>query len=284
MTSLKDLVAAAPNLSCRPDSVVSLMEIIEDPVVEAKKLVPIVEHDPGLAAGLLKLTNSTLYSFKRRIGSPQEALILVGNLTFARLCFTLSLEPILHRDLPGYNLDLDTLWQHSLTTAYGSAFLVKAMGLGEMRDRAFTAGLLHDIGKLVLDGGLAGEGPQDDEETGSLRVTTDDEIRRTGYSHAEAGAALLESWDLPEATVEAVRFHHTPLKATRNRRLALAVNVADQVAHFAPRLRPGSRAVDLWIKNNFTTGDFSHDVIGRLAGVIGSKKQNVMSLALGPNL
>lgn len=284
MTSLKDLVAAAPGLSCRPDSVVSLMEIIEDPVVEAEKLVPIVEHDPGLAAGLLKLCNSPLYSFKRRIGSPREALVLVGNLTFARLCFTLSLEPILHRDLPGYNLDLDTLWQHSLTTAYGSAFLVKAMGLGEMRDRAFTAGLLHDIGKLVLDGGLAAAPTAADDEPGRGRVTTEEEKARTGYTHAEAGAALLESWDLPEATVEAIRFHHAPQDARNNRRLALAVNVADQVAHFAPRLRPGSRAVELWIRNNFNTADFSHDAIGNLAGVIGSKKENVMSLALGPSL
>ena len=76
--------------------------------------------------------------FRRRIGSPREALVLVGNLTFARLCFTLSLEPMLHRDLPGYCLDLDTLWQHSLATAFGAAFLVKAMGLREERDRGIS--------------------------------------------------------------------------------------------------------------------------------------------------
>ena len=150
MATLQELVAAAPGLSARPDSVASLMDIIEDPVVDAGEIMPIVERDPGLTAGLLKLCNSPVYSFRRRIGSPREALVLVGNLTFARLCFALSLEPFLHRHLPGYALDMDTLWQHSLTTAYGTAYLVKAIGQGKQRDRAFTAGLLHDVGKLAL--------------------------------------------------------------------------------------------------------------------------------------
>jgi HD-like signal output (HDOD) protein len=101
MASLQDLIATAPGLSARPDSVASLMDIIEDPVVEADQIVPIIERDPGLTAGLLKLCNSPVYSFRRRIGSPREALVLVGNLTFARLCFALSLEPVIHRDLPG---------------------------------------------------------------------------------------------------------------------------------------------------------------------------------------
>ena len=140
MSSLQSLVSAAPGLSARPDSVVSLLEIIEDPMVDVDKLLPIVNKDPSLTAGLLKLCNSSMYNFKRRIGSPRDALILVGNLTFARLCFTLSLEPVLSNDLPGYDLDLDDLWKHSLATAYGSAFLVKSIGLGEFRDALLLPG------------------------------------------------------------------------------------------------------------------------------------------------
>ena len=197
MPSLHDLIAAAPGVAARPEAVMSLMEIIDDPVVEVGRLVPIVERDPGLTAGLLKLCNSPIYNFKRRIGSPREALVLVGNLTFARMCFTLSMQPVLTRDLPAYALGLDQLWRHCLGTAYGAAFLIKAGGRGELRDRAFTAGLLHDIGKLVLDAsigevvcgpGAEARGKRSARSRNHPRITTDIERRQTGFDHAEAGA------------------------------------------------------------------------------------------------
>lgn len=278
MASLQELIAAAPGLSARPDSVASLMDIIEDPVVEADKIVPIIERDPGLTAGLLKLCNSPVYSFRRRIGSPREALVLVGNLTFARLCFALSLEPVLHQNLPGYSLDLDTLWQHSLATAYGSAFLVKAIGLGSLRDRAFTAGLLHDIGKLVLNKGLVQAGESEGDPT------LDDERRTTGFDHAEAGAGLLESWDLPQELVSAVRWHHDPMKADQNKRLALSIHVSNKVTHFATNLKSGSGAIEKWVEDNFDSSAFPLDSIFTLADTISTKHQNIMSLALGPKL
>jgi putative nucleotidyltransferase with HDIG domain len=287
MASLQDLIAATPGLSARPDSVASLMDIIENPVVEAEKIVPIVERDPGLTAGLLKLCNSPIYSFRRRIGSPREALVLVGNLTFARLCFALSLEPVLHRDLPGYQLDLDTLWQHSLATAYGAAYLVKSIGQPQLKDRAFTTGLLHDIGKLVLDKGMAEDsgGPANAADTDQPPSSSlSYERQKTGFDHAEAGAALLESWDLPSELVAAVRWHHYPLRAGESKRLALSVMVSDQVAHFATHLQTGSRAIEAWVQKNFDSSAFPQDSIFTLADTINSTHKNIMSLALGPKL
>ena len=279
MSSLQNLIESAPGLSARPDSIISLLEIIEDPEVDVEKLLPIVNHDPGLTAGLLKLCNSPMYSFKRRIGSPRDALVLIGNLTFARLCFTLSLQPVLTSDLPGYDLDLDDLWKHSLTAAYGAAFLVKSIGRADLRDRAFTAGLLHDIGKLVLDHGLAEECSDADGN-----ITMDTERNCTGFDHAQAGAALLESWDVPEDVVAAVRWHHDPLQAGDHKRLALAVSVANEVGNFATRLSTGSAVVDNWVQNTFASSAFPLEKIGNLASTITDKNQNILSLALGPGL
>lgn len=277
MSSLQNLIESAPGLSARPDSIISLLDIIEDPEVDVDKLLPIVDHDPGLTAGLLKLCNSPMYSFKRRIGSPRDALVLIGNITFARLCFTLSLEPVLSNDMPGYDLDMDDLWKHSLATAYGAAFLVKSIGRSDLRDRAFTAGLLHDIGKLVLDHGLADDGC----EKGTT-VSMDMERSCTGYDHAEAGGALLDSWDVPEEVVAAVRWHHDPLQAGDNQRLALAVSVANDVGNFATRLGSGSAAVEAWVNKTFESSSFPLEKIGHLATTISDKNQNILSLALGP--
>jgi putative nucleotidyltransferase with HDIG domain len=279
MSSLQQLVASAPGLSARPDSVISLLEIIEDPTIDVVKLMPIVEQDPGLTSGLLKLCNSPLYNFNRRIGSPRDALVLVGNLTFARLCFTLSLEPVLNNHLPGYDLDFDDLWKHSLATAYGAAFLVKTIGRSDLRDRAFTAGLLHDIGKLVLDEGMA-QRPAEDGGDISRKM----ERACTGFDHTEAGAALLESWNVPEQVVAGVRWHHEPLKAGEHKRLALAVSVANEVGNFASKLNSGSASVENWVHSQFDSTAFPLDQINSLAGIITAKRQNILSLVLGPGL
>jgi putative nucleotidyltransferase with HDIG domain len=288
MSSLQALIDAAPGVSARPDSVLALLDIIEDPTVGADKLIPIVEHDPGLSAGLLKLCNSPMYCFKRRIGSPSEAMVLVGNLTFARLCFTLSLEPVLHQDLPGYSLDMDTLWQHSMATAYGAAFLMSAIGRKDLRDRAFTAGLLHDIGKLVLDGNLAaateqdpGESPQ---EANSGGITLDFERRKTGFDHAEVGAALIESWNFPDELVGGIRWHHDPGQAGSDRKLAQALNVANRVAHFSGNLKSGSSAIETWVQKTFDSAAFPFDSIQNLADTVANKQNNILALAMNPRL
>ncbi len=289
MSSLQALLDAAPGVSARQDSVISLLDIIDDPTVGTKQLIPIVEKDPGLSAGLLKLCNSPIYNFKRRIGSPREALVLVGNLTFARLCFTLSLEPVLHQDLPGYNLDMDTLWQHSLATAYGAAFLVTAIGRRDLKDRAFTAGLLHDIGKLVLDKDLDKSGNSNSDSDpdiieDSQSITLGLERRRTGFDHAEVGAALVQSWNFPDEMVASIRWHHDPGQAGDNQRLAMALNVADKVAHFSGSLKAGSSAVEKWVNKTFETSAFPFDSIHELADTVSYKKDNIMSLAMNPRL
>lgn len=291
MPSLQDLIAAAPSVSARPESVVSLMEIIDDPVVEVTKLLPIVEKDPALTAGLLKLCNSPMYNFTRQIGSPREALVLVGNLTFARMCFTLSMRPVLERDLPGYALGLDELWRHCLGTAYGAAFLAKASGRTDLRDRAFTAGLPHDIGKLVLDVDLqevvcepvgAGARSQHVRAKNRLRITADIERRQTGFDHAEAGAALLESWDFPEDLVDAVRWHHDPAQSAYPR-LAGAVHVADQVVRFSTKLRSSPRMLELWVERRFQDSGYPHASIIDLAETLVLKHRNILSLATAPH-
>ncbi len=293
MPSLQELVARLPNPGVRRGALVSLIEIMENPMVDAGRLVPLAERDPGLTAGLLKLCNSSLYNFPRRIGSPREALVLVGNLTFARLCFALSLEPVLRRDLPGYGQELDELWKHSLITAYGAASLVIAMGQSDLRDRAFTAGLLHDIGKLVLDPVLAVRRAGFAERAGATEpggpvmmappgVTLGCERELTGYDHAEAGAALLEDWQLPPAVVAAVRWHHVPELAGADAALAEAVHLAEQTAHFVVGIRTAAQSVEEWVADTFDSALLPLEPVRRLIGSMLARQGNLFSLAAGP--
>ncbi len=294
MASLQDLVARVNGLGARGDALISLVEIMDNPVVDARTLVPIVERDPSLTAGLLKLCNSSLYSFQRCIGTPREALVMVGNLTFARLCFALSLEPVLKRNLPGYGQDLDGLWKHSLITAYGAASLVMAMGQGDLRDRAFTAGLLHDIGKLVLepviaarragsaDGRWAAEPGGPAAAVAVAPVSLGGERTLTGYDHAEAGAALLEHWRLPGQIVAAVRWHHVPELAGEHADLAEAVHLAERIAHFVETVRLTAYGVEAWVADNFDAAVVPLDPVRRLIGSVLARQGNLLSMAAGP--
>lgn len=296
MPSLQDLVARMPDPGVRRGALVSLIEIMDNPMVDAAKLVPLAERDPGLTAGLLKLCNSSLYDFQRRIGSPREALVLIGNLTFARLCFALSLEPVLRRDLPGYGQELDDLWKHSLITAYGAASLVIAMGRSDLRDRAFTAGLLHDIGKLVLDpelakrrAGFAGRagatepgGPVTAALVAPAAVTLGCERQFTGHDHAEAGAALLEHWRLPSPIAAAVHWHHIPELAGEHAALAEAVHLAELTAHFVVGIRTAALSVEEWVADTFDSALLPLEPVRRLLGSMLARQGNLLSLAAGP--
>ncbi|HPF70481.1 MAG TPA: HDOD domain-containing protein [Candidatus Krumholzibacteria bacterium] len=296
MAQLDELVRRAGSLGAHPDALALLIGIMDDPMVDAHSLVPIVECDPGLTAGLLRLCNSSLYNYQRRIGTVREALVLVGNLTFARLCFALSLEAVLRRDLPGYALDTDTLWKHSLVTAYGSASLVMAMGLRNQRDRAFTAGLLHDIGKLVLEPELAARRPAPaadvpvtepgdahpcDDAAGGI-VSLGCERLLTGYDHAEAGGALLDSWGLPPAICEAVRWHHVPELAGEHERLAEAVHYAERISHFAGDLRGAAASIDEWVADTMEAALVPVEAARRLVGSVLTRQGNLLALAAGP--
>jgi putative nucleotidyltransferase with HDIG domain len=281
---LDNLVSRIDSLGLRPDTLAVLLEVLEDPTADASRLVPVVESDPALLAGLLKLCNSSLYHRPRRIGTAREALVMTGNLTFARLCLALGLEGVLGRELPGYGLPSEDLWKHSLVTAHGAAAYATAMGLRGLRDRAFSAGLLHDIGKLVLDGELAQRrpAPAADVQQAEPGPTLEDERAVLGCDHAEAGAALLARWNLPEVIVAAVRWHHDPDLAGEHRPLAEAVNCAERIAHFAGELHPTAESIEAWVAGTFDAARVPTGTACRLVSSALTRRGNLLALAAAP--
>jgi len=236
--------------------------------------------DPGLTAGLLKLCNSALFNLERSIGSPREALIMVGNVAFARLCFTLSLKPSFDQRLDAYGLDTGALWQHSLATAHGASFLITAAGQRDLADRAFTAGLLHDVGKLVLEPALAAV-EQQQPPVAIATAGCEAERGRIGHDHAEVGAALLEAWCLPGEIVAAVCWHHHPGEAVDQHRLAVAVDVADRVSHMVGALRQAPQALDEWFARACDPLVFARESVESLLETLGSGPTDAMALLIG---
>ncbi len=204
---LQDLIASTGELPALPSTTARLLQLLDDDTVGAGEVLDVIGRDPALTANLLKLCNSAYYGLRRQVGTVHEALVLLGNSAVISLAFATSLGDVLRGPLAGYRLERDALWRHALAVGIGAAHLLEAAGSRDRRERAFTGGLVHDIGKLVLNRPLKAKLQQLPPE-GDFQVLLDGERAVLGFDHAEAGRALAEAWNFPPALAGVIGAHH----------------------------------------------------------------------------
>ncbi len=224
--SLQELVAGTKDLQALPSTTLQLMHLLDDETVEANEVLAVIEKDPSLTSNLLKLCNSSYYGLRRQVASAREALILLGNKTIVTLAFATSMGDVLRGPLSAYRLDRNQLWHHALGTALGAGHLVEVTGGRGLKEIAFTAGLVHDIGKLILNRPLKSVMNVSESEC-DFGCLLEVERSALGFDHAEAGALLGEAWNFPPTLVEIIRYHHRPLEAKHNEELIRAVAAAN---------------------------------------------------------
>jgi HD-like signal output (HDOD) protein len=189
----------------------------------------VVETEPAVTAKVLKLCNSAYYGFQRRIASLDEAANLLGTRTLTNLVLT-SCGARYFREFGGStSSSRAVLWERSVATALAAGTLARLHGNVD-RHRAYTAGLLQNIGHLVLDRFLAEDRAriQAEVEGGTPLLEAEESV--LGLHHAEVGARLLERWSFPDVLCDTVRHHHRPTGATVDRTLAGVAQLAEHVA------------------------------------------------------
>ena len=226
LESLLSRIADVPTL---PTSVLRVMQMIEDPFCSSSDLAKVIQADPAMAAKVLKLANSSYYGFRQKIGNVPQAVTLLG---FATLKNTLLAAAVFDMfRVAGTGFDLNALWKHSVTTATAAKLIAKRVRYPQS-EKAFTAALLHDVGKIILARFL----PQAlseivDTVLGEEMAMYDAEKKVLGLSHPALGAWTLSRWGLPSPIVEAVEFHHHPTRAQTSFDLAAIVYLANILAH-----------------------------------------------------
>ena len=222
------LLELAPEAIPLPQTTVRIVQLTNQPDSSMTELAQVLEQDQALSARVLRVANSAYFGLPRQVTSIRDAVVLLGQSTLRSLVFTASVVGVLGREVAGYGLGKGALWQHSVAAARAARHLSERVGLDS--DEAYVAGLLHDIGKIVLDQYMQ------DEFARALDLTTDDGIpfdqaERSvfGVDHAEIGGVLAERWELPARLVDAIRHHHRPSAAQTAPRLTAAVHVADLV-------------------------------------------------------
>lgn len=208
-------------------AVMELLRSLDDENLDASHLAKKIGHDPVLSARVLKIVNSPFYGVAGKVASLQEAVMVLGFSSVRRLALAVSLNGSFPARGEG-EADPRRLWRHSFCAALCGQALARLVRVDA--ESAFTAGLLHDIGRIAL---LSVE-PASFAAVLAARPDHPDlaaaEATVLGFTHAEFGARLLERWHLPAILVRAVEFHHQPDTAPTGP-LTDLTHMADHLAH-----------------------------------------------------
>ena len=226
MTSRDDVLRKLDEIPALPMATTEVLRLAEDPRIGIGEIMKAIEYDPGLTSDILRLANTAYFAGPRKIDSLRDAGVLFGTQRIVELVLASSIFPITQHPLAGYDLPAGELPRHAMALAIG------AECIAELLDRpapghTFTSALLADIGKVILGTFLAVDTTPilalALERNLSFEVA---EREILGIDHAEAGAALLDRWNLPSNIIEVVRWHHNPEEITGDRYVVDIVNVA----------------------------------------------------------
>ncbi|WP_231688277.1 HDOD domain-containing protein [Dethiosulfatarculus sandiegensis] len=210
------------SLPTLPGMLDQISRAVESHRFSASDIGKLISKDQVLTAKVLKLANSAFYGFSRKVGSLTQALVLLGFEVIKGLILTSAVFEMMKKKQLG-------LWEHSLAVALTTGLVAEmSPAIKERREEIALAGLLHDLGKVVIQIQL----PHDAESVAELIEVEDMGTGRAeeevlGFNHCQAGMWLAESWKLPLELTEPIRWHHTPLEAPNASLAAAAVHLAD---------------------------------------------------------
>ena len=212
-----------------PQVVLKILRMINQEEQDIKKLTDEIRQDQVICAKALKLCNSALFSCARKIDSLDHALAFLGIKNLFKLVISSALGDFYNRSTAGYSMCKGGLYHHAVGTA------IIAEKLADLTARvtpglAYTAGLLHDIGKVVLDQFIASAYPlfyRQLFENGTHFLEAENKI--LGIDHTKVGCDLAVRWSLPDSLIDAIKCHHDPEAAVHNIEVAHIVYLADLI-------------------------------------------------------
>jgi putative nucleotidyltransferase with HDIG domain len=226
-------IGRAPMLSTGAIRIIDLAARADHSLEE---IIDQVRNDAPLTAKLLKVVNSPIYGLLEPATSVERAVSYLGENTVVSIILEDTLGPYLSQPLEGYQSAGGDLWRHDLRCAIAAKEIALLNRSRCQPDTAFTAGLLHDIGKSVLSGFLRDEYLRilDELTARALPDYTAGEREHLGIDHAEVGAILAQNWKLPEIFRTVIRHHHDPAQAAAEfRTIVYAVHLGDILAMMA---------------------------------------------------
>lgn len=228
--SPEDLVKGVIKLISLPEIFIRVNQVMSDPNHDAKQLGDVISHDPSLTARILRIVNSAFYGLRVKIELVSRAVSVIGEEDLRNLVLATSAVETFKR-IPNELVDIDLFWRHSIHTGIVSKLLSKHCNIlhGE---RLFIAGLLHDIGKLIMyhqEPDLSQDILVEASDTDGVIFHAEEEL--LGFNHADVGGALVNAWKLADTLKDTVSYHHAPLLARKYPVETAIVHIANCVVN-----------------------------------------------------
>jgi putative nucleotidyltransferase with HDIG domain len=251
-----DIINQIKDLPTVPETARKLTKLLSEPDTHREELIQTLRCDNVMTAKLLRVCNSVHTGLSSPVGSLDQAVLLLGDNAIYRMVCAIGFGAAMGFSMPGHAVEANGLWGHSLTTGMGAEYLTEIEAYGDFQPSiAFTAGLLHDIGKHVLNQILTPKYRAEIRTRISQEAHSRVEAEKAvlGTNHAEIGACLLQKWTLPDIIIEAVANHHAPVIQPVVQ-LSAVVYLANNAAHLAGptagacdafALRPGPSVAEL---------------------------------------
>lgn len=263
-----------------PAVALKFSEAIKNPLTSNQDLENIVSEDSALAAKVLMIANSALYNFPSKIDTISKAITIIGHKQLNEIILSCSIVAMF-KDLPLDVIDMDMFWRHSIAVATTSRILASYRHEQNI-ERFFTAGLLHDIGKLIIfveAPKYAVEVITKCAETNELMFKVEKEV--LGFDHAKLGAMLLKKWKLPEDMVATVYYHHMPSIASGDIIAPGIVHIADIITHALQFGSSGDSFVPTLDEKAWNTLDLDVEILGSVIEQLNVQHTEAVKYILG---
>lgn len=210
MICADDILARVGEMAPLPGTVVRLVAVINDPRSTPQDIVEVIKYDQAVTGQMLRMCNSAYFGLSHKVHTLNEAVRFLGTLKVLQLMMAVHGHALLAKEQSGYGLDPGILWKQSVAVALAASILGQRTCPNDV-GLLFTAGLLHDIGKVVLNEFVGQEFSEIARIVSEQKTSfVEAEKQVLGFSHQEIGEKVARHWKLPEPLVLCIRYHHDP--------------------------------------------------------------------------
>lgn len=224
------VLSSLDNLRPIPSNVTRILKEIDNPYTSITKISEYIGLDQALTAMVLKTSNSALMGYATSCTSITDGVMRIGLKRLKAILFAVNSVGPMTGKLNGYRLGNGQLWNHSLKIAVVSEWLAKNLHYGDV-EQVYVVGLLHDIGKLLLDQFVLEDYQRIVKYVKEYNLPLwKAEEKLIGIDHAKLGGKMAERWNFPDSLVEGICYHHEPTGAKNDQKLPAIINLANAMA------------------------------------------------------
>lgn len=274
------IVTSVLKVAALPAVTLKFSEAIKDPLTSNNDLEKIVSEDSALAAKVLMISNSALFNFPSKIDTISKAITIIGHKQLSEIILSCSIVAMF-KDIPQDVIDMDMFWRHSISVATVSRILASSRREQNI-ESFFTAGLLHDIGKLIL----FVEAPKYASEVITRCASKNELMHKVekdllGFDHAKLGAMLLKKWKLPDNIVNAVYYHHMPSISSGDIVAPGIIHIADIITHSLQFGASGESFVPTFNEKAWSSLDLDIDILSSVIEQLNVQYAEAVKFILG---